>query len=354
MKKIIFIAVGFILFLMVYSKINKEAYSGVVDKNDNVAVDFVINKGGGSTAVGKNLEKKGFVKSKYYFWYYVWKTKTDTKLQAGTYSIAKNMTIPQMTDLFVKGKIKDERIKLTIPEGSNNDKIIEILKSKKPELADEFQKIIKCKCLSAGEAGLNKDDCACDKFSKKYNFIKNIPKGADLEGYLFPDTYFISKKETGVTLVNKFLNNFQKKVDSDIQNSIIKQGKTLHEIITLASIVERETREDKDRPVVAGIFWNRLKAGMALESDATLSYVLKTDKIKYFQNEINANSSYNTYQNTGLPPGPICNPGLKSILATIHPADTDYVFFLNDAKTGETVFSRTFEEHKRNKVKHGL
>jgi len=347
MKKIIFIAVGFALFLLVYAKINKEAYVNAVDSNSNIKIDFVINKGGGSTAVGENLEKEHFVKSKYYFWYYVWRTKTDTKLQAGTYSISKNMTIPQMVELFINGKIKDERMKLTIPEGSNNDKIIELLEKKKPELVDEFEKIIKCKCL-------NQDICACDKFSDKYDFLKNIPSNLDMEGYLFPDTYFISKKETGATLVSKFLNNFQVKISESIQKSVYDQGKTLHDIITLASIVEREAREDKDRPIVAGVFWNRLGVNMALESDATLAYVLKTDKIKYYQNEINTNSLYNTYKNPGLPPGPICNPGLESILATIHPTDTEFVFFLNDVDTGETFFAKTFEEHKKNKVKHGL
>ena len=347
MKKIIFIIVGFALFLLVYGKINKEAYSNAIDLNDNVKIDFVISKGGGSTAVGQNLEKEGFIKSKYYFWYYVWQTKTDTKLQAGTYSLSKNMTIPQMVDLFVNGRIKDERIKLTIPEGSTNDKIIELLGAKKPELVNEFKKIVKCLCL-------NKSNCSCDKFSSKYNFIKNIPVGVDLEGYLFPDTYFISKKETGATLVSKFLNNFQNKVNDDIQNVIKNKGESLHDIITLASIVERESKENQDRPIVAGIFWNRLGVNMALESDATLAYVLKTDKVKYYQDEINTNSLYNTYKNPGLPPGPICNPGIEAILATINPAETDYVFFLNDANTGETVFAKSFEEHKRNKIKHGL
>ena len=347
MKKVILIIVGFAIFLLMYAKINKEAYINTIDPNDNIKIDFVINKGGGSTAVGEDLKKEGLVKSKYYFWYYVWRTKTDTKLQAGVYSVSKNMTIPQMVELFVEGKVKDERVKLTIPEGSNNDKIIGLLKEQKPELIDEFQKIIKCKCLG-------QIDCACDKFSQKYEFLKNIPEGVDMEGYLFPDTYFISKKETGATLVSKFLNNFQKKVGKDIQNTVVSQGETLHNIITLASIVEREAREDKDRPIVAGIFWNRLDVGMALQTDATLSYILKTDKMKYYQDEMEVDSLYNTYKYPGLPPGPIANPGMEAILATIHPTDTNYIYFLNDINTGETVFAETFEEHKINKAQHGL
>ncbi len=347
MKKIILIVVGFLMFLLIYVKINKEGYKGVFDVSNNIKIDFQINKGDGSTEVGKNLSQKGLIKSKYYFWYYVWRTKTDTKLQAGTYSISRSMTIPQMVELFINGKIKDERIKLTVPEGSTNDKIIELLEKKKPELVEDFQKIVKCQCL-------NKINCLCDRFSKKYKFIQHIPKGVDLEGYLFPDTYFISKNETGITLASKFLNNFNKKINTEIISKIKKQNNTLHEIITLASIVEREAQESKDRPVIAGIFWNRLKINHALQSDATLAYILKTNKIKYYQNEIDKKSPYNTYKNVGLPPGPISNPGLEAILATIHPVDTNFFYFLNDIETGETVFARTFEEHKRNKTKHGL
>jgi UPF0755 protein len=347
MKKIFIIIIGFLLFLGVYSKINKESYTGVMDKNENIVTDFKINRGDGSTEVGKNLAKNNFIKSKYYFWYYVWRTKTDTKLQAGTYSIAKNMTIPQMVNKFSQGKVKPEIIKLTIPEGLNNDKIINLVKEKKPEIAREFQKLVKCNCL-------NEVNCACDKFSRKYDFIQKIPQGLDLEGYLFPDTYFIAKKETGASLVSKFLNNFNKKVNGDVKSKIVKQKKSLEEILSLASIVEREVKLNKDRPIIAGIFWKRLEIGMPLGSDATLSYILKTNKIKYDSKDLEIDSPYNTYKNVGLPPGPICNPGLEAILATIHPIKTDYLYFLNDADTGETIFSKTNDEHNVNKMKHGL
>ncbi len=347
MKKVIFILIGFLMFLGVYAKINKEAYRGVVDKNDNILQEFVIIKGDGSTQVGENLVKAGLIKSKYYFWYYVWRTKTDSKLQAGKYELAKNMTIPEMVEKFAKGKVKSEMVKLTVPEGFTNDKIIKLLEEKKPKVASEFKELVKCKCL-------NQSNCACDKFSKKYDFIKQIPKGMDLEGYLFPDTYFIAKKDTGATLLSKFLNNFEKKISSDLRQEINKQGKTLHQVITMASIVEREAKEDKDRPIIAGIFWNRFNINHPLQSDATLAYILKTDKIKYYQKEIETNSPYNTYKNPGLPPGPICNPGQEAIIATIHPQKTDYFYFLNDAKTGETFFAKTLEGHRKNRREHGL
>jgi UPF0755 protein len=347
MKKTVFILLGFLFFLGIYSKVNKESFRGVVDKNSNVEIEFKINKGDGSTEVGENLAQAGLIKSKYYFWHYVWRTKTDTKLQAGTYAIAKNMTIPQMVEKFSQGKIKQNITKLIVPEGLTNDKIVNLLKEIKPEIVSEFREIIQCDCL-------NKPDCVCNRFGKKYDFISAIPAGLDLEGYLFPDTYFLAKNETGASLVSKFLNNFNKKVNQEVRAEIVKQGKTLEDVLTLASLVEREVKTAEDRKIVAGIFWKRLELGMPLGSDATLSYILKTDKIKYATKDIEIDSPYNTYKNVGLPPGPICNPGLEAILATVYPQETDYLYFLNDAKTGETIFSKTNEEHSLNKVKHGL
>ena len=122
----------------------------------------------------------------------------------------------------------------------------------------------------------------------------------------------------------------------------------------MASIVEREAKSDEDRRLIAGIFWKRFKQKHPLQSDATLSYILKTNKVKYSNKETNIDSPYNTYKYVGLPPAPICNPGLEAILATINPQQSDYFYFLNDAQTGETVFSKNFAEHKRNKLKHGL
>ena len=347
MKKIVFISLGFLIFLGGYLKINKEAYGGVVDKNNNVQEDFVIKKGESPKNIGAKLAQQKLIKNKYYFWYYVWRTKNDSQLQAGIYELAKNMTIPEIVDKFSKGKVKVEAIKFTVPEGFTNDKIIELLQKKKPKLVSEFKQLVKCQCL-------NQPECSCDKFSRKYEFIRQIPKGVDLEGYLFPDTYFISKNETGATFLSKFLNNFDKKVSDDLRREIDSQSKSLHQIVTMASIVEREAKEDKDRPVIAGIFWNRFEVNHPLQSDATLSYILKTDKIKYYQKDVEVESPYNTYKNPGLPPGPICNPGEKAILATIHPEETDYFYFLNDAKTGETVFAKTLEEHGGNRRRHGL
>jgi UPF0755 protein len=150
------------------------------------------------------------------------------------------------------------------------------------------------------------------------------------------------------------LKNFSEKITPDMLTEISNQKKSLYDILTMASIVEGEVSKDSDRKVVAGIFWNRLAIGQALGSDATLEYVLGGNKRQHSIAETQIDSPYNTYRFKGLPPGPVSNPGLSAIDAAINPAETQYFYFLSDPATGETIFSKTFEEHVANKAKYGL
>ncbi len=339
---LVLIAGFFYFFWFLEKKIPFEKAS-----SSNLRVEVEIIEGEGSTEVGKKLKKKGLIKNKYFFYYYVWRTKTSKKIQAGKYEFSPNMTLEEIVEVLIGGKIKQEIVKLTIPEGYTNKKIIETLKEKKPTIADQFEQLASCRCF-------NKTDCECDFFSEKYSFVKEIPTGVDLEGYLFPDTYFIYEEDTGKTLIEKFLRNFEKKINNEILEKIKKQNKTLHEVITMASIVEKEVNEYEDRRLVAGIFWKRIKEEMPLQSCATLAYVTGENKEKYYQEDINFSSPYNTYLNLGLPPGPISNPGLESIEATVWPKESDYYFFLSDPQTGKTIFSKNSQEHSENKAKAGL
>jgi UPF0755 protein len=146
------------------------------------------------------------------------------------------------------------------------------------------------------------------------------------------------------------LDNFNKKLSIKMREDIKKQGKTIFEIITLASIIEKEVSKEEDRKIVAGIFYKRLKQGIHLESCATINYILGNNKKQLSFEDTRVESPYNTYLNKGLPPGPISNPGIFAIKAAIYPQETDYLFFLSKP-TGETVFSKTFEEHNKNKRK---
>lgn len=351
MKKILVVfLVLFLLFILAalifYSYISKNAFEGVASAS-NISKEFIIEEGEGSKIIGAKLESEGLIKDKNYFYFYIWKTDTAGSLQAGVYELSPNMTIGEMVEKFNAGKIVLKTVKLTIPEGYTNKKIVNVLREKKPSIASDFEKIVNCKCL-------NEENCQCDQFSGKYEILKQIPKGVDMEGYLFPDTYFIDETETGATLVSKFLNNFNNKVDKDLRKSINQQGKTLHEIVTMASIIEREVKTDKDRKIVSGIFWDRMKDDFPLQSCATLAYFLDVDKPQFSYEETQIESEYNTYRYPGMPPGPISNPGIASIDAAVFPEQTDYYYFLSNPETGKIFYSKDLDEHNQKKVENGL
>lgn len=351
MKKYIFITVAFLFFLAVISAIGFKIFDYSANRTvagaSNVLEIFEIEEGQGVKSIGKNLESAGLIKNKNYFYYYVWKKNIGSKLQAGKYELAKNMTIPQIAEKFTQGLIKPEIKKITIPEGFTNKKIIERLRSNAPEMADRFAELANCKCL-------NQADCACDIFSQRFYFLKLIPSGVDMEGYLFPDTYFIEKDDTPEILMEKFLNNFAKHISEDDLAMIESQNRNLFQIITMASIIEREVKTDVDRKIASGLFWKRIEDSAPLQSCATLAYFLGIDKPQFSFEDTRVESPYNTYINPGLPPGPIANPGEASIKAAIYPEQTDYYYFLSDPETGAIIYSKTLEEHNQNKLKYGL
>jgi UPF0755 protein len=195
-------------------------------------------------------------------------------------------------------------------------------------------------------------------FSAEFSFLDDKPKYYGLEGYLFPDTYRIYASSTVVEVIEKMLSNFDKKLSEQMRKDIKAQGKTIYEVITLASIVEKEapidyqTNNDRDARIIAGIFLNRLRIGQGLQSDATLSYIYGDNKPTHSGQELENASLYNTYKYRGLPPGPICNPGILAIKAVIYPIKTDYNYFLTPKGKDEVIYARTYEEHLQNKYKY--
>jgi len=183
----------------------------------------------------------------------------------------------------------------------------------------------------------------------EFKFLKDKPLDKNLEGYLFPDTYNIEKNDGVKKIVEKMLENFGIKLDSQLREEIQKQGKSVFEIITMASLIEKEVRIYIDKETVSGVLWKRLDSNMPLQVDATIVYV--TGKKTVSKEETKIDSLYNTYKYLGLPFGPICNPGLDSIKAAIYPKESKYWYYLSTLE-GETIFSRTLEEHNMNKAKH--
>ncbi len=283
--------------------------------NQPIEQSFIIEKGEGLKEISANLEKAGLVRNKTYFEYYALFQGWAARLQAGEYFLSPSLNIPQIAGTIVKGEASSQEITVTIPEGFTLKQI--------------DARLAKTGLIKAGE----------------------LLKQTQLEGYLFPDTYRFSREADLGEIIGKMRDNFDRKLDEDLRSEIVRQDRTIKEIIIMASLLEKEVPTDEDRRIVSGIFWKRLKDNYPLQSCATIAYILGLDKWRYSIEETKVTSLYNTYQNVGLPPGPINNPGLSTIRAAVEPQETDYYFFLSKPD-GETVFSQTMEEHNQNKVKY--
>jgi len=322
-----FIIIGFLLIVIIsgstigYFYIQSQASK--IYSFQAVEKTFVIHKGDSAKTVAFSLERAQLIKNDFYFLFYLWQNGLTNKLQAGEYLLRPNMSIIEIVKMFIEGQVKPNWIQITIPEGFNLKKIDARL----------------------AEAGLIKTGDLLS-FSSVAFQLKS------LEGYLFPDTYRFDKTVSLEEIVKKMLDNFDGKITADVREQIQKQGRSFYEILTMASILEKEVKSDEDRKIVAGIFWKRIKNGQPLESCATIAYILGVDKWRYSYDDTRIKSPYNTYLNKGLPPTPINNPGLATISAALTPIETDYNYFLTDPETGDTIFSKTFAEHNKNKVKY--
>lgn len=252
-------------------------------------------------------------------------------------------------------ELKAPEITIRLIEGWTNKEIASYLEKEGIVPAEDFLKAIK-----------NFNPIGYESF---------LPKKAkaDLQGFLYPDTYrlFESLKDRSQNtpqaaaeqIITKLLKNFQAKLPEAAESLAKKQGLDLYEAVTLASIIEKETGRnsvtdaqrqglDEERKIIAGIFYNRLAISMALQSDATVNYITGKSDPGISEADAKMDSPYNTYQRVGLTPTPICNPSLSSILASLNPTKTDYLYFLHDQKTGKAIYAKTYEEHLQNKQKY--
>jgi UPF0755 protein len=298
------------------------------------AKTFTITKGEGLTTIADNLDKEGIISSP--FWFKVYATiegKHDNFL-AGTFFLPQKINIKTLVKMLTSEKFMQLESQITLIEGWDENEIAAYLADKQLVVKKDFLKFSKNNWLSAD-----------------YTFLKDKPVGADLEGYFYPDTYRIYQSATIEEIVRKILDNFDKKLTPELRAKIKKQNKTIFQIMTMASIIEKEMPGAEDRKIAAGIFWKRIKEGIPLQSDATINYITQKGMAQPAYKDLDIENAYNTYKHYGLPPGPICNPGLDAIIAAIEPTATPYYYFLT-AKTGEAIFSKTYEEHLRNKQKY--
>lgn len=259
------------------------------------------------------------------------------KIQAGEYSLS-----PAEPLILILWKLRTGRIvpavtaRATFPEGMSIYKMGAMLKELGFRDWEKFQ-------------GLVKEGITADQRQRHWGLFKYMPTES-LEGYLFPDTYDLYSRSSAEAIAEVMIKRFEKVVLPFWDKAGRETKLTLHEIVTLASIIEKEAQKPKERPIIASVFYNRLKAGMPLAADPTIKYILERPTKRVYLNQLNIDSPYNTYKNRGLPPGPICNPGIESIKAAVYPAKTNYYFFVAN-KDGSHTFSATWAEHQRARAK---
>ncbi len=191
-----------------------------------------------------------------------------------------------------------------------------------------------------------------------FSFLEDKPEEADLQGYLYPDTYRIFTDASANDVVLRMLENFDKKLSKEMREEIDRQGRSVYEILTMASLIEKEapinykSGDNYHAKMISGIFWQRINSNQALQSCATLAYILGENKERYTSADTQIQSPYNTYLHPGLPPGPITNPGILAIDAAIYPLYNDYNFFLTPTGTRDIIYSRTHDEHVANKFRY--
>ena len=307
-----------------------------VDMNGKEQI-FIVNKGEAIKQVAKNLRINNLIRSEFYFKYAIG---SDNNIKAGEYLISPKFNTGEIIKILTVGEALSQEKSIRIIEGWSNKDIGAYFEKNSIISAKDF--------MALANAPLGQW-----KFSfAKPDFLNDAPKKVGLEGYLFPDTYRIFNDTTGEGVISKMLDNFGKKLTPATREEIKRQTKTIYEIITMASVIEKEVRSTDDMKIVSGIFWNRIKNGQALQSCATLAYVLGVNKPQYSVEDTKVDSLYNTYKYRGLPPGPIANPGLNAINAAVYPETTSYNYFLSDPATGQTIFSKTLDEHNANKYKY--
>jgi len=315
-----------------------------LNSNSDEKVYFVIESGQGVNEISSNLFDADLITDKLIFETYLWLRDWEGNLKAGEYRPAKNLNIRALVNILRRGQTTKE-IDMKIIEGWTIDDLAEYLERKNIADKEEFFNLVDDGVKFIAD---NKTDYP---FLSELLLRTNLEPEISLEGYLFPDTYKIYADATAEDIVKKMLDNFKTKVIGEIQEEIEKQGKTIDEVVILASIVEKEVAKYEDRRMVADIFLKRLEIGMPLQSDATINYVTKKGTTRPSYNDLEVDSRYNTYQNKGLPPGPINSPSLSSIKAVVFPLKNDYYFFLTD-KEGRIYYGRNIEEHKQNRWKY--
>ena len=314
-------ALGGISFICLSAVLVFGYYLSPIASSEEI-VSITIAPGSNTTTIAKELTANKLIRSPFVFKLLVRYRGVGTKLRAGKYKLSRNMSLTQILDELKKGQIEYQTF--TVPEGKTAKAIAELWESDELGTFDSFEKAMQSTDL----------------------LQKYVPEGASVEGYLFPNTYKFAKGSTAKTVVQMMLAESDKLWDETLAGEAEALGFTRHQIITLASIITREAASKEEMPIISGVFHNRLRDNWRLQADPTVLYALGDPKRLLTRADLTYASPYNTYINKGLPPGPIGNPGMASILGALRPEKNEFYYFVA-INEGKHHFSKTLAEHNR-------
>jgi len=329
-----YIILSLILFLSVIIAVigiwtHFKQFSETPVSEDNTSKTFIIKPGQSFNTTAGNLEKQQLVLSSSKFKIIARYLKKDRSIKAGEYLLSQSMNPLTILDILSSGKSK--LYKLTVPEGLSMFQIAELVEASSFDREMTFIKY------------------ATDKM-----FLKKLGIQAETaEGYLFPETYYFGKEAKSEKIITVMIERFKKVFTPEFEKQAEVLGFTVHEIVTLASIIEKETGAAEERPVISSVFHNRMKKKMRLETDPTVIYGMTDFNGNITKKDLRTLTPYNTYMIKGLPPGPIANPGEAALIAALYPADTDYLFFVSKKDTTHQ-FSTNIRDHNKAVRKYQL
>jgi UPF0755 protein len=303
---------------------------------DDTPLTFIVEPGETAVEIATRLKQEGLISDAELFRRYLQYHGLDADIEAGEFTLSQTMTIPEIAQALQRGQQPEQVV--TIQEGLRLEQVAAVVAAQTSIPQDDFLALV---TTGWQEVGFT------------FDFLVDLPPTTTLEGFLFPETYRLPEDGTAVDLLRRMLETFDERVTPEMRTAAANHGLNVYELVTLASIVEREVVLDEERPLVAGVYHNRLEADWFLGACPTVQYALG-DVDDWWPSltldDLELDSPYNTYRNLGLPPGPLCSPGLASIQSSAYPADTDYYFFLVDCTKddGSHLFAVTEEEHLGN------
>jgi len=313
-----------------------------VNARDTSKKTFVVRQGESAGQIAERLQGEGLVSDSFFFRVRVELEGVGSYLAAGDYELSPSMRPSEILSILVQGKTKMTPL-VTIPEGWRAEEVAERFAARGVGTPDQFMRLVQEGSIASP-------------------LLESRPAGTSLEGYLFPESYAIDGSSTPESMVRRMVEQFEKQFTPEMREKAERMGMSVHQIVVLASVIEREAVIPSERPMMAGVFYNRLEAGMRIQSDPTVQYALATvqresqARYGWWKNgltveDLAVDSPYNSYRYPGLPPGPICNPGVASLKAAVEPATTDYYYFMAKPD-GSHAFARTLDEHNQNVARY--